>query len=143
MLYHVHIYVCAVHLHNYMYIHLYVHTYVCIYVDIPVVEITASGGCGYVFVSMTSTVVGDMCKTVRYNVTLSSSIINMTESNTSMNTHHFTELPNNTQFNVTVVGYNMMGRASDPVSTSVETNNTCMFEVHMELDFGKPTKLSH
>ena len=111
------------------------------------IEITASGGCGYVFVSWTSTENSDMCSTVRYNVTLSSSMINMTESNTSintsMNTHHFTKLPNNTQFNVTVIGYNMIGHASDPVSTSVETNNMCMFEVHMELDFGKPTKLSH
>ena len=107
------------------------------------IEITASGGCGYVFLSWTSTVIGDMCRTVRYNVTLSSSMINMTESYTSMNTHYFYGLPNNTQFNVTVVGYNMIGRTSDPVSTSVETNNMCKFEVHMEPDFGKPTKLSH
>ena len=67
----------------------------------------------------------------------------MTKSITSMNTHRFTKLPNNTPFNVTVVGYNMMEISSDPVSTSVETNNMCMSEVHVELDFGKPTKLSH
>ena len=114
-----------------------------VYIDRPVIEITASGGCGYVVVSWTSTGSSDMCSTVRYDVTLSSSMINMTESNTSMNTHRFTKLLNNTQFKVTVIGYNMMGHASDSVSTSVETNNMCMFEVHMELDFGKSTKLSH
>ena len=92
------------------------------------VEITATGGCGYVSVSWTATGNSDVCSPVRYNVTLSSSAMDMTVSITSMNTYNFTALPNNTQFTVTVIGINVMGVASDPVSTSVETNckSMCM-----------------
>ena len=95
-------------------------------VDKPVVEITAvAGECGYVSVSWTATGNSDVCSPVQYNVTLSSSTMNMTVSITSMNTHRFTELPDDTQFTITVIGINVMEVASDPVSTSVTTN--CMY----------------
>ena len=102
------------------------------YVDRPVVEITAVvGGCRYVSVSWTATDIGNVCSPVQYNVTLSSSTMNMTVSITSMNTHNFTELPEDTQFTVTVIGINMIRVVSDPVSTSVKRNCTYVcFELH-------------
>ena len=93
-----------------------------VYVDRPVVEVTATGGCGYVSVSWNAT---DVCSPIRYNITLSSSNMDITVSITSMNTHSFNALPNNTQFTVTVIGIDMMGVVSGPVSTSVETNENC------------------
>ena len=96
-----------------------------LYIDKPVIEITAVGGCGYVSVSWTATGNSDVCRPVQYNVTLSSSMMNMATVVTSMNTYRFNELPNNTQFNVTVTGINVMGLASDPVSTSVKTMMVC------------------
>ena len=99
--------------------------FIC-YVDRPVVEIiTATAGCGYVSVSWTATGNNNECRPVLYNVTLSSSTVDMTVPITSMNTHNFTKLPDDTQFTVTVIGINMMGVPSDPVSTSVETNENC------------------
>ena len=103
----------------------YVFMFIC-YVDRPVVEIiTATAGCGYVSVSWTATGNNNECSPIQYNVTLSSSTVDMTVPITSMNTHNFTELPDDTQFTVTVIGINMMGVPSDPVSTSVETNENC------------------
>ena len=94
------------------------------------VEITtATAVCGYVSVSWTSTGSSNVCSPVQYNVTLSSSTVDMTVSITSMNTHNFTELPNDTQFTVTVIGINVMGVVSDPVSTSVDII-LCMFCTH-------------
>ena len=52
-------------------------------------------------------------------------MINMAAVVTSMNTHRFNGLPDDTQFNVTVIGVNVMGLASDPVSTSVVTMGVC------------------
>ena len=96
------------------------------YIDRPVVEITtAMGGCGYVSVSWTATGNSDVCRPIQYNVTLSSSMINMDAMVTSMNFHRFNELPNNTQFTVTVIGINVMGLASDPVSVSVVIVGNC------------------
>ena len=116
------VYVC---MHAYLYVRTYICMFVC-YVDIPVVEITtATAGCGYVSVSWTATGNSDVCSPVQYNVTLSSSTMDMTVSITSMNTHRFTELPDDTQFIVTVIGINMMGVVSDPVSTVVTTNENC------------------
>ena len=90
------------------------------------IEITATGGCGYVNVSWTSTNNNDVCGPVQYNVTLlsPSTTINMSVSNTSMD-YSFSSLPNNTQFSVIVIGIDMMGTVSEPVFTSVETS--CMF----------------
>ena len=96
-----------------------------IYIDKPVIKITATGGCGYVNVSCTSTNVNDVCGPVQYNVTLSpSTTVNMSVSNISMD-YTFSSLPNNTQFSVIVIGIDMMGTVSEPVSASVTTS--CMF----------------
>ena len=90
------------------------------------VQITATtGGCDYVSVSWTTAGSSDVCRPVQYNVILSSSMINMTAVVTSMNTHRFNGLPDDTQFTVTVIGFNVMGLASDPVSTSVVTMGVC------------------
>ena len=108
---------------------MYVYFYVYIYVrttDRPVVQITATTeGCDYVSVSWTTAGSSDVCRPVQYNVTLSSSMISMAAVVTSMNTHRFTGLPDDTQFSVTVIGINMMGLVSDPVSTSVVTMGVC------------------
>ena len=106
-------------------------TYLCMYVyicttDRPLVQITSTtGGCNYVSVSWTTAGSSDVCAPVQYNVTLSSSIVNMAAVVTSMNTYHFNGLPNDTQFTVTVIGINVMGLASDPVSASVVTMGVC------------------
>ena len=89
------------------------------------IEITATGGCGYVSVSWMVTGNIDVCAPVQYNVTLSSSMINMDAVVTSMNTHRFTGLPDDTQFTVTVTGIYAMGLASDSDSTSVKTMMVC------------------
>ena len=90
------------------------------------VQITATtGGCDYVSVSWTTAGSSDVCAPVQYIVTLSSSIINMGVVVTSINTHRFNGLPDDIQFTVTVIGINMMGLASNPVSTSVVTMGVC------------------
>ena len=111
--------------------------FVCVYVlyiDKPVVEITAIGGCGYVNVSWTATGNSDVCRPVQYNVTLSSSLINMDAVVTSMNFYHFNGLPDDARFTVIVIGINVMGLASDPVFTSVKTM-VCesMYYVHLNV----------
>ena len=119
----VHMHACICVVYVCMHAYQYVHTCVCSYIDRPVVKITiATAGCGYVGVSWTATGNSDVCSPVQYNVTLSSSTLNMTVSITSVNTHNFTELPDDTQFTVTVIGINMIEVASDPVSTSVRSN---------------------
>ena len=106
--------------------------YVRIFVDRPVIEITtATTGCGYVSVSWTATGNNDECSPVQYNVTLSSSTMNMIVSTTSMSTHNFTKLPKDTQFTVTVIGINMMGGASDPVCISLDICMFCTYIISM------------
>ena len=101
------------------------YTYICT-TDKPVVQITTTtAGCDYVSVSWMVTGNIDVCAPVQYNVTLSSSIINISALITSMNTHRFNGLPDDTQFSVTVTGINVMGLASDPVSASVVMMGVC------------------
>ena len=99
--------------------------YMYTYVDEIVIEITATGGCGYVSVSWMVTGNIDVCMPMQYSVTLSSSMINMNAVVTSMNFHRFTGLPDDTQFTVTVTGIYAMGLASDSDSTSVKTMMVC------------------
>ena len=90
------------------------------------VQITATTeGCDYVSVSWTTTGSSDVCRPVQYNVTLSSSMMNIAAVVTSMKTYRFNGLPNDTQFSVTVIGFNVMGLASNPVSASVVTMGVC------------------
>ena len=96
------------------------------YIDkLLVIEITTTGGCGYVNVSWTATGNTDVCAPVQYNVILSSSSINMAAGVTSGSTHYFNELPDDTQFTVTVIGIYSMGLANDSNSTSVKTKGNC------------------
>ena len=92
------------------------------YIGQPVVKITAAmGGCGYVYVSWTITGSSDLCRITQYNVTLSSATVNMIVSISGMNSHNFTDLPDDTVFNVTVTGIMVMGFVSNPDSTTVRT----------------------
>ena len=68
--------------------------------------ITATEGCGYVSVSWTvinNVPDDDMCRIGHFNVTLSSVGVYMTVS-TTMISCNFTGVPDDTVFNVTVVG---------------------------------------
>ena len=91
------------------------------------IEITATGGCGYVNVSWMVTGNIEVCRPVQYNVTLSSLITNVDSVVTSMTTYRFTGLPDDTQFTVTVTGIYAMGLASDSDSTSVKTKENCTY----------------
>ena len=98
------------------------HTCVCTYIDQPVVKITAkTGGCGYVYVSWTAPGSSDVCRITQYNVTLSSTTVNMTILINGTNFHNFTGLPDDTVFNVTVTGINDTELTGIPGSTSVRT----------------------
>ena len=71
---------------------------------------TVKGGCGYASVSWS--VVGndvddDMCGIGSFNITLSSMDISMTVI-TRMLSYDFTGLPDDTVFNVTVIGINVI-----------------------------------
>ena len=79
------------------------------YIDRPVIEITtATGGCGYVYVSwsVTDSDPDDVCSIGRFNVTLSSGDI-FVLATTNTNFHNFTGLPDDTLFNVTVIGISL------------------------------------
>ena len=78
--------------------------HVLIYIDKPVVNITtATGGCGYVYVSWTVIGNNDLCKINSFRVILLSlqQGINEQES-TDMNSYNFTRLPNDTQFDIVI-----------------------------------------
>ena len=105
---------------------MYVCMHICIlhYVDNPVVEITTvSAGCGYVNISWNVTGNNDVCSVFSYNVTLSyvtddhviKSVI------TTMNSSTFTELPDDTQVNITVSGIGIMQDILTFDCTSVST----------------------
>ena len=74
----------------------------------PVVEITTvSVGCGYVNISWNVTGNNDECSVFSYNVTLSYVTMDdhVTKSIiTRMNSYTITELPDDTQVNITVFG---------------------------------------
>ena len=86
------------------------------------VKITAiTFGCGSVYVSWTTTGNSDVCRITQYNVTISSATVNMIISSCRVNSHNFTELPDDTLFNVSVTGFNAMGFVSNPDYSSVRT----------------------
>ena len=100
-----------------MYIRTYVH-----YIERPLIKITtATGGCGYVFVSWTVTDSDhdDVCTIGRFNVTLSSVGITMSVISLMLS-HNFTGLPDDTLFNVTVSGVSLTG------TTVVNLNSTSL-----------------
>ena len=74
---------------------------------------TATGGCGYVYVSWS--VIGDvvddlMCGIGSFNITLSSMDISMTVITRSLS-YDFTGLPDDTVFNVIVIGISVIGNS--------------------------------
>ena len=88
--------------------------YICThihYIERPVIEITATGGCGYVYVlwSVTDSDLDDACSISRFDVTLSSVDISMSVTPPSMMSHNFTGLPDDTLFNITVIGISLTG----------------------------------
>ena len=108
--------------------------YNCVYVyyiDQPHVEIiTETGGCGYVYVSWNVTNNIELCKVVQYNVTLSSSTVNMIIPNVAVDSYNFTGLSLDTLFTITVIGISKTGNVVNSDSTSIRTETTsinCMF----------------
>ena len=95
---------------------------------------TATGGCGYVYVSwsVTDSDPDDMCSIGRFNVTLSSVDISMSVTPPLMMSYNFTGLPDDTLFNVTVIGISLTGSAvvnldSDSLRTKIiESMFLCM-----------------
>ena len=81
---------------------------------------TTTIGCGYVYVSWTTTGSSDLCRITQYNVTLSSATVKMIVSISGMNSHNFTGLPDDTLFNVSVTEMKIR-RVGIPDSTSVRT----------------------
>ena len=88
------------------------------------IEITrATGGCGYVYVSLTLTDSDpdDGCSIGRFNVMLSSVDISVSLMS-QMLTHNFTGLPDDTLFNFTVMGISLTGTTVlNIASTSLRT----------------------
>ena len=78
--------------------------YVLMYIDKPVVNITtATGGCGYVYVSWTVIGNNDICKINSFSVILLSLQQGINEPrSTDMNSYNFTRLPNDTQFDIVI-----------------------------------------
>ena len=86
------------------------------------VEITATGGCGYVNVSWTVIGNNDACLVVYYTITLLSSTMDKLEIYlTSGNQLTINGLQFNTLFYVTVLSNNAIVALSNPVTTSVRT----------------------
>ena len=105
--------------------------YVCMYVllsyiERPQIDITTiMGGFGYVYIKwfVTGNVHDDpICSITRFIVTLSSVDTPITVVDTSSISHNFTGLPNNTLFNVTIVGINL--KDNNIAFASVRTNGT-------------------
>ena len=72
---------------------------------------------------MSWTVIGnnDLCEIVTFNVLLVSVPMGIYElTSTDMNSYNFTGLPDDTLFNITIIGSSMLFN-TDPVSTSIRT----------------------
>ena len=97
--------------------------YVCIvYIDKPVVNITATGGCGYVYVSWIVIGNNDICKINSFSVILLSLQQGINEPrSTDMNSYNFTRLPNDTQFDI-VISINEQSNTDLP-SANVKTKS--------------------
>ena len=101
---------------------LYIFTY--IFVVNPLVEVTAvTGGCGYVSARWAAIgIISELCKTIQYNVTLSSASMNVSMPIlTTTNFHNFTGLPDDTLYDVTLFGHTVFGLLNNVEVTSVKT----------------------
>ena len=94
------------------------------YIERPVVEITtAASGCGYVYVSwsITDSNHDDMCSIGRINVALLSVDVSVSVMSQLLY-HNFTGLPDDTLYNVTVMGISLTGTTVVSLaSTSLKT----------------------
>ena len=102
---------------------------------------TATSGCGYVYVSwiVTDSDPDDGCSIGRFNVTLSSVDISVSVIS-QMLSHNFTGLPDDTLFNVAVIGIILTGTTVVNLhSTSLRTKliygmfNMCMYTVYTKI----------
>ena len=93
------------------------------YIDVPVIEITATGGCGYVSVSWAVIGNNDACPVHFYTIKLLSSTMDELYSikTTNNKQRKFNELPFNTLFYVTVLSHNVIRALSNSFTTSVRT----------------------
>ena len=88
------------------------------------VEITATGGCGYVSVSWTVIDNNDICEIADFNVLLVSVPTGITEQiSTDKYSYNFTGLSDDTLFRIGIIGSSELIN-TDPVYTSVITK--CM-----------------
>ena len=108
-----------------MYIHNVAMCILIIFVGRPKIEITTTGGCEYIFVSLlvsgnnNNINEDNMCGIYLFDITLSSMDTSMTVVN-SMLKNNFTELPgNDTLYNVTVIGVDALEKFINVNSTSV------------------------
>ena len=86
------------------------------------VEITATGGCRYVKVSLTRNGQNNVCPVRTYTIKLLSSTMDeLAIAKTSFNQHTFNELPLNTLFYVTVLSNNAIVALSNSATTFVRT----------------------
>ena len=117
------------HIYNY---------YTYAYQDIPAVEITtATGGCGYVYVSWTVLGNNDICEITTFHLTLVSLVMGKpmgptTQKSTDMYSYNFTGLPDDTQFDISVIGSSAVVN-TDLVSVHVRTMDSESMNVLHEL----------
>ena len=96
------------------------------YIDVPVVEITnAIGGCGYVYVSWMVLGNNDICEITTFHLTLVPIVMGLpvgatTQKSTDMYSYNFTGLPDDTEFQITVIGSSLLVN-TDPASATVRT----------------------
>ena len=96
------------------------------YIDKPAIMITNTiVGCGYVNILWSTTITNDECM-IFYNVTLSYDTMDnhvTVTMVTQMNSYTFTELPDDTQVNITVTGISLLQAILSFDTTSVTTTN--------------------
>ena len=94
------------------------------YVDVPVVEITTAGGCGYINVSWTVIGNNDVCEVRFYTVTLLSFTMEVLDKTHTTSTQHiFSNLLYDTVFYVTIFSHNVNLDIGNINTVSVRTKD--------------------
>ena len=94
------------------------------YIDVPMVEITATGGCGYVSVSWTVIGNNEACVVRSYTVTLLSFAMEELDKKLTSDTQHvFSNLLYDTVFYVTIFSHNANLGIGDIDTISVRTKD--------------------
>ena len=94
----------------------------CIYTDVPVVEVTATGGCGYISLSWTVPDDNEACPVRLYTIKLLSSTMDeLASAVLSLQQHTFRKLSFNTQFYVTIFSHYAFVPLNNSVTTPVRT----------------------